>query len=68
MSKVKATVLRDFRVFAAAAEGGKERLVRFKVGQTIECTAEQLEAGVAAGHLAAEQGSSFNNEKTTPEE
>ena len=53
MSKVKATVLRDFRVFAMSPEGGKERPVRFKAGQEIDCTPEQLDAGVAAGHLEA---------------
>jgi hypothetical protein len=48
-TKVRATVLRPFRVFVGSEEG--ERKVRFRTGQKIECTPEQLDVGKAAGLL-----------------
>ncbi len=59
MHKSKAWVLRDFRVFVApdggVREGHKEILRRFRKGEEIECTPEQLEVGKAAGLLADER-------------
>jgi hypothetical protein len=58
VSQVKAKVLRPFRV-QVQQDGAKETTRRFKAGERIDCTQEQLEVGRAAGLL---------EEENTPEE